>query len=410
MTRGTLKETRHAYQHRRTGLPAKASRVVVTSFRLSVFYLLFFLTVGVTLPFLPAYFGSLGLTAPQVGVLLSVSPVFSLFAPPLWGQLADRTGRPGLVLLMLCLGGLFGYSVLLGATTFTTAMLSMALYAVFGSSVTAIIDSLSLGHLSRAGDLGAYGHIRRWGSIGFVAATLVFGYSVAKIDRLTVLVPMAFLAASAAWCALTLARAPRLVASEGPKPSFKAAAQLLQNRELLVLLVATTLHWVASTPYHGSLSTHYTAMGLAPWAIGLTAGVAVSSEVVVMTLWPRWSHRVSARHLLMLAFALSALRWWGMAATSDVVWLTALSALHGFSFGAFYVASVSEVARHVPQSLRSTGQALFNAITFGLGGIAGYSGSGALYAHVGGHQLFAIAGFLELLPLAVIVFGHSRRA
>ena len=316
---------------------------MVTSFRLSVFYLLYFLTIGVTLPFLPAYFGSLGLSASQIGLLLSVGPVFSLFAPPLWGQLADRTGRPGLVLLMLCLGCLFGYTVLLGASTFTTAVLSMALYAVFGSSVTAIIDSLSLGHLSRTGDLANYGHIRRWGSLGFVVATLAFGYSVAKIDRLALLVPMGFLAASAAWCAVTLARAPRVMAAEGPKPSFTAAAQLLQNRELVLLLVATTLHWVASTPYHGSLGTHYTAMGLAPWAIGLTAGVAVSSEVVVMTLWPRWSHRVSARHLLMLAFGVSALRWWGMAATSDVVWLTALSALHGLSFGAFYVASVSEV-------------------------------------------------------------------
>lgn len=380
---------------------------MVTSFRLSVFYFLFFLTVGVSLPFMPAYFASLGLTASQIGVLLSVSPVFALFAPPLWGQLADRTGRPGLVLLILCVGALLGYTVLLGASTFTTALLSMALYAVFGSSVTAIVDSLSLQHLARGG--GTYGHIRRWGSFGFVIATLSFGYSIAQVDRLTVLVPIAFLAAAAAWCALTLARAPRRVATEGPRPSFTAAARLLSNRELVLLLLATTLHWVASTPYHGSLSTHYTALGLAPWAIGLTAGVAVSSEVVVMTLWPRWSQRVSARHLLMLSFGLSALRWWGMALTSDVLWLTALALLHGFSFGAYYVASVAEVARHVPESMRSTGQALFNAITFGLGGLVGYSGSGALYAHVGGHQLFAIAGFLELFPLAVVAVGLSRR-
>ncbi len=380
---------------------------MVTSFRLSIFYFLFFLTVGVSLPFMPAYFASLGLTAAQIGVLLSVSPVFALFAPPLWGQLADRTGRPGLVLLILCVGALLGYTVLLGASTFTTALLSMALYAVFGSSVTAIVDSLSLQHLARGG--GNYGHIRRWGSFGFVIATLTFGYSIARVDRLTVLVPIAFLAAAAAWCALTLARAPRRVATEGPRPSFTAAARLLSNRELVLLLLATTLHWVASTPYHGSLSTHYTALGLAPWAIGLTAGVAVSSEVVVMTLWPHWSQRVSARHLLMLSFGLSALRWWGMALTSDVLWLTALALLHGFSFGAYYVASVAEVARHVPESMRSTGQALFNAITFGLGGLVGYSGSGALYAHVGGHQLFAIAGFLELFPLAVVAVGLSRR-
>ena len=371
-----------------------------------MFYLLFFLAVGVTLPFLPAYFVSLGISPAQVGVLLAVGPVLSLLMPPVWGQLADRTGHSGVVLLLLCVGGLLGYSVLLGATGFASALVAIGLYSVFGSSVTAIADSLSLQHLAVQG--GSYAHVRRWGSLGFVVATVGFGYSIERVDRLAVLAPMVFLGAAAVWCALTLARAPRVVRS-GPRPTIKAALGLLRDPTFALLLLATTLHWVAGTPYHGSLGTHFTALGLPPWTVGLTWGVAVSSEVLVMTLWPRWSHRFTPRTLLLVSFGLSALRWWGMAATSNVVLLTALAALHGITFGAFYVAAVAEVSKHAPESLRATGQALFTALTFGIGGIVGYGTSGVLYTHLGGHQLFAIAGFVELLPMVVVLLAFKQQ-
>ncbi len=150
-------------------------RRVVTSFRLSTFYLLYFLAVGVTLPFLPAYFTTLGISSSEIGVLLSIAPVFSLLMPPVWGQLADRSGHPGVILLVLCVGALLGYTVLLGASGFSTALVAMALYSVFGSSVTSIIDSMSLQHLTH--HRGEYAHLRRWGSLGFVGEPIFISLS-----------------------------------------------------------------------------------------------------------------------------------------------------------------------------------------------------------------------------------------
>ena len=378
---------------------------MLTSFRLSTFYLLYFLSIGVTLPFMPAYFQSLGFSPERAGALLSVLPVCSMVLPPVWGQVADRTGRPGVVLLVLCVGGLFGYTLLLGASSFVGALLAMGVYSVFGSAITAIIDSIAMQHVLING--GEYSHLRRWGSFGFVVSTLAFGYSIKQVDRVAVLAPIAFLAAASAWCAVTLARAPK-GAREGPKPSVKAAIDLLRDKQLVLLLIATTLHWLAGTPYHGSLGPHYLSLGLQPWAISLTWGAAVGSEVIVLSLYPRWSHRISTRWLLICAFSISAFRWFAMASTSNVVALTLLATLHGLTFGAFYVAAVNQIARHAPGSLRATGQSLFVAMTFGFGGLVGFSGSGALYSWVGGHRLFAFAGVLELLPLAVAAFLLRR--
>ena len=67
------------------------------------------------------------------------------------------------------------------------------------------------------------------------------------------------------------------------------------------------------------------------------------------------------------------------------------------------------MSKHAPESLRATGQALFTALTFGIGGIVGYGTSGVLYTHLGGHQLFAIAGFVELLPMVVVLLAFKQQ-
>ena len=154
---------------------------------LILFYVLFFMTVGVSLPFMPGYFKTLGFTGAQSGTLLAVGPLFALFMPPLWGQLADRTGRPGLILLVTSIGGSIGYALLSQATTFTQALLALSVHATFASSITSLADTLALHHVHRHG--GTYAGIRTWGSLGFVLASLPFWFLIKDIDRTTLLVP-----------------------------------------------------------------------------------------------------------------------------------------------------------------------------------------------------------------------------
>ncbi|MBL9039555.1 MAG: MFS transporter, partial [Archangium sp.] len=102
---------------------------------LAIFYLLYFCTVGVLLPFLPAYLRALGLSASEAGVAQAVSPVVMLVVPPLWGHLADRTGRHGRVLVTLCLGTGAGLVLLWFATSLPEVLLALAINAAFASAV-----------------------------------------------------------------------------------------------------------------------------------------------------------------------------------------------------------------------------------------------------------------------------------
>jgi MFS transporter, PPP family, 3-phenylpropionic acid transporter len=365
---------------------------------LGVFYGLFFMFVGVTLPFLPVYFQTLGIAPARIGLLLSVGPVFSLVAPPLWGQVADRSGRPGLVLFALSSGSLVGFGLLLATTTFETVLACLALFSLFNAATTTVADSLTIGHVEQHG--GSFAGIRSVGSAGFVISTLAFGFFVDVVDRRVVIVALALIVASTLWAGLTLARVPahRRV---GPRPGLAGTASLLSNAQVTWLLVASASHWVASAPYHGSLGIHFKALGFAPWTLSLSASVAVTSEIIVFSTWSRWVHLVKPRTLLKLSFVVGALRWAAMGVTVSPVALIALAALHGVTFGAFYVASISWIAERAPGSLRATGQSLFVAATFGIGGLIGFTGSGRLYDAIGGSRLFLIAAAAEAIPFVI---------
>ena len=363
---------------------------------LAGFYFLYYAMVGIVLPFLPAYLKSLSLSATQVGLILSITPLVSLVAPPLWGHLADQTGQAARVLTGLTLGSTLAFSLFLVARSFPALVASMVTYACFASAFTPLIDSLAMHHVALNG--GSYAHLRLFGSLGFIASTVVFGLLVTRVDRTLVLTPLVLLALLMPWT-LTL----RDTAPPGPRPHPLAGLRLLRHPDFRWLLAATSLHWLACAPYHGSLSIHVMALGLSPSVVGLTAGTGVLAEVMVMALYPRLAGGFAPRHVLGFAFVASALRWGGMALTSSAGGMVALAPLHGLTFGAFYVACVTFLARRVPSELRASGQALFAAVTFGVGGLVGYAASGAAYDWLGGHRLFAVAGVLELVAVVLVL-------
>jgi PPP family 3-phenylpropionic acid transporter len=373
--------------------PQAAGRIPLVGF-----YLLFFSTVGITQPFLPAYLRSLALSTTEVGLLLALTPLASLVAPPLWGHLADRTGRLSHVLTLLALGSAICFAPLLSVERFPALVATIAAYACFSSSITPMVDSLALNHVAQRG--GSFAHLRLFGSLGFILAATTFGLMVKKVDRSTILVAVALLAALAAWSLSLRSRTPA-----GGTPHPLAGLRLLRdNKDLRWLLAATGLHWMACTPYNGMLAIHVLALGLPPSVVGICAGAGVAAEMAAMLLYPRLADRIAPRHLLCLSFLMSAVRWGGMAVVSSPFLIVALALLHSMSFGVFYVASVAFMARRVPQHLRASGQGLFTAVTFGVGGLVGFSASGAAYSLLGGgHALFAVAGVLELIAAMLVL-------
>lgn len=368
---------------------------------LTLYYLFVYGAIGITLPFFPQYLKSLGLTGTEVGFLLAISPALSLVAPPVWGQLADRTGRPGVILLVVTASACACFGLFLVVKSFTAVFFVFVVYGCFASAISTLIDSMTLRHIAKAG--GSYARLRLWGSIGFATMSLSFGRLVDVIDERVVIVTVVLTALGTAWTAIALSRV-RVAAVAGPRPDLQAALKMAESREVRVFLVAVALHWFACGPYHSALSIHVTALKLPTRVIGDAATIGVLSEIAVMTTWPRWGHLVSPRKLLFLSFAASAVRWAGVALTSNGTLLVLLGLFHGLTFGIFFLSAVAFMAERSPDTLRATGQALFVAAAFGVGGLSGYLATGVGLDLLGSsHAVFGIAAVLELVPAVLIL-------
>ncbi|UUZ51930.1 MFS transporter [Massilia sp. B-10] len=81
---------------------------------------------------------------------------------------------PPRVLRLTAFAALLGFSGLFFAESFAQFFVAMVVINLFVSAQAPLADSLMLAELR--GDLGKYGRIRLWGSVGFIVAVVAGGY------------------------------------------------------------------------------------------------------------------------------------------------------------------------------------------------------------------------------------------
>ncbi|MEE1557028.1 MAG: MFS transporter, partial [Alphaproteobacteria bacterium] len=88
------------------------------AWRLSFYFGAVFAVVGVMAPFWPVFLKARGLTATEIGLLLSAGLWLRVLANPLIAQLADRRGERRRPLLILTLVAMLAFSCFLYAKGF----------------------------------------------------------------------------------------------------------------------------------------------------------------------------------------------------------------------------------------------------------------------------------------------------
>ncbi|MBM4190368.1 MAG: MFS transporter, partial [Betaproteobacteria bacterium] len=141
--------------------------------RLSSFYLFYFAFIGVMAPYWPLFLQSRGFGAFEIGVLMSLLHVMRIFAPNLWGHLADRSGRRMIWVQMGILATLLGFCLVFWLQDFWGMFLMMALVSFFWSGALPLVEANTLTHLGERSE--RYGRIRLWGSIGFILMVIGVG-------------------------------------------------------------------------------------------------------------------------------------------------------------------------------------------------------------------------------------------
>jgi len=363
----------------------------VPYWRLSAFYFAYFAYVGALAPYFSLYLASLGLTAAQIGVLLSLGSLTRVVGPNFWGWVADRTQRRArIVSLTLALGGacfagfffvrsFWGLFALLIATGF------------FSSASMPLTESLTLSHLR--GAVSSYGSIRLWGSVGFIITVTLIGYALDALPVASLL--WMVLATYALGWACALAVPDAIPAGERAEPG--PVWNIVRRPEVAALLGACFLMSLAHGPLYAFYSLYLVGHGYSKAAVGWMWGAGVIAEILVFMLMPALMRRYSLSLILRACFAATALRFlmiaWGV---DSVPVLFAAQLLHALSFGAYHAAAVTAIHHWFQGAHQVRGQAIYLSVSFGAGGVCGSALAGLGWDSLGPAWTFSAAAFAAL--------------
>jgi PPP family 3-phenylpropionic acid transporter len=126
-----------------------------------------------------------------------------------------------------------------------------------------------------------------------------------------------------------------------------------------------------------------------------------------MSMSERIFRRFEPRHVFLFAVMLALPRWLLTAWIREPWVLVGLQALHGVTFGAFWVAGVAVVSRRAPPQVANSAQALLGVAVGGLGAGLGMTGGGLIVSWAPTWHLFLWgAGAAGLAILATLRALH----
>ncbi|HWI15496.1 MAG TPA: MFS transporter [Burkholderiales bacterium] len=103
------------------------------SFSFALFFFGYYGYVGVFSPYASLYFAEKGMTAAQIGVLMSLTQVMRIFGPNLWGWVADRHQQRVSVLRITAIAAVASFCGMFLGQSFAQFLIVMIVLNLFTS-------------------------------------------------------------------------------------------------------------------------------------------------------------------------------------------------------------------------------------------------------------------------------------
>jgi len=388
------------------------------------FYALIYIGAGVTVPYAPVWFRSVGLSAPQIGVILAAPMIGRALAGPLTAIWADgfRLRRTALAWISLITAA--AYVLLLLVHGFWPWALFWFAAATGISALAPLADVQTLIESRRLGF--QYTLSRGMGSAAYILANVAGGAVMAGAAPVAAILWSAVAAGACAVGALALLP-PTPVREAGrepagapvsPSPSagrWRGTLALLRLRPLMICLVSLSLIQGSHAFYYGFSALAWTAHGVPTRMVGLLWGGGVVAEVVFFWWGEGVRRRLGPSRLVLIGATGAVVRWTVLALSPPFWLLVPLQLLHALTFSATYLGGLELVERLSPPQEASAAQTLSASLSFGLAMGLATIASGWLYARFesfgyGAMALMALAGAAAALalPRGASAPGHAE--
>ena len=364
------------------------------SLNFALFFFAYYGYVGVFSPYASLYFADRGLSATQIGILMSLMQVMRIFGPNVWGWVADQSRRRVLVLRLTSVAAALTFCGMFVGQSFMFFFALMVTVNLFTSAQGPISEALMLS--SMRGDLTHYGRVRLWGSVGFIVLVTLSGYALdwQGIELMPWIALLMLVMVTSV--TFSLHEEP---ATQHAQPS-NSVRELLSRKSVLSFFASTFLMIAAHSSLYVYYSLYLSDMGYSKSVIGLMWSLGVIAEILFFFYQAPLFRRFGVRKLMLFSLGIAVIRFlmigWG--AQSLAVLLVA-QVLHAATFGVHHSASVATLQRWFAGPLQARGQALYISISYGLGGTVGGLLLSACWDTFGARWVYVLAAIMSLLGL-----------
>ena len=358
-------------------------------FIISSQYFIYFGVLGIFLPYFNLYCYHIGFSGLQIGVLSGLRSVALVLFPLIWGSLADRFGIRKPIYILCTFLSAFIWIFYLFFVDFWPMLIITAIYGMFYAPIISFLEAVTMDVLGA--ERKSYGRIRAWGSISFILMVLVLGKI---IDLYAVDIILILISAGSLMLACISIRIPAVTPPK--KESRAQSAESLFTKRTVVFLFCAFLMLASHGAYYGFFSIHLENLGYSSTFIGMAWAVASTSEILVMIKSDKLFDRFSLENVLFFSFLIASVRWIILYFAGSAAVILLSQTLHAVTYGTFHMASILYMDRLAPEQAKTLGQAVNNALSYGLGLMAGFFVNGYLYELAGSFTLFLVSSAIAL--------------
>lgn len=354
--------------------------------RLVFLYVAIFVLGGIQLPFFPLWLKAKGLDEGMIGLVLALPMFVRVVAIPVASRAADRGQAHARVLAIAACATVAGYLLTGFAEGAWWIAAAYTLASLAYTPMMPLTESYALRGLAARGR--AFGPVRLWGSLAFIAGTFLAGAAADLIEARHLIWLIVACSVLIAVAALGIEPLPAAQPAAGGEGALRR--HQLTDPLFLAVVAAASLIQASHALYYGFSSLAWSAAGFDGTMIAALWALGVIAEIVLFALSGRLPVFLTPLVMIGTGAAGAAVRWLAMAAGPPDAALPLLQLLHALSFGATYLGALTFVSRHAPPGRAATAQG-YLAIAMGLTMAAATGLSGWLFGLFGEAAYAAMA-------------------
>ncbi len=367
---------------------------------LYVVYFVYFISTGMS-TFLPKYYGEIGMTNGQIGVLSSVPTLVALAVTPMLGMLTDRVSKKRYLLAILFLGMTVACFAVPYSNTFLALLAAVSGYTIVGNNALPTMNTISIEYTNQIGK--PFGPIRLSGTVGYQLGALLVGILLS--GSLKNLWPMmGAVVLIACGCTFMMPN----IRGHQHKQEKVPLTKLFADKRLRTLYIMIFFATISTQFYMAFYTKHLGDLGMNNATASIITLLAVMLELPFLYFGDRIYKKTSIWNWMLIGFACNGVRWLGLAFSETPV-MNILFQLPGVTvLACFEFFPALYLSRRVSPELSGGAQSMLSLVSFGAAKIVGSLIGGQICEYTGIPTMFVFFG-IWMLAGCLLFFRPARR-